>query len=53
MKIIPTICPQCNAQIKIDADKKTVVCEYCGTHFILEGDKVTVQNGEEKPKKNQ
>lgn len=51
MKIIPTICPQCNAQIKIDADKKTGVCEYCGTHFILEGDKVIVQNGKEKPKK--
>ena len=51
MKIIPTICPQCNAQIKIDANKKTGVCEYCGTHFILEGDKVTVQNGKEKPKK--
>lgn len=51
MKIIPTICPQCNAQIKIDTDKKTGVCEYCGTHFVLEGDKVTVQKGNEKPKK--
>lgn len=39
MKITPIICPQCNAQIKIDADQRTGVCEYCGTKFILEGDK--------------
>lgn len=48
MKIIPTICPQCNAQIKIDVDKKTGVCEYCGTHFILEDDKTNVQNVKKK-----
>ncbi|MDO4344803.1 MAG: hypothetical protein Q4C50_08380 [Eubacteriales bacterium] len=48
LKSIPTICPRCNAQIKIDAVNKTGVCEYCGTHFILEGDKVTIHDAEEK-----
>lgn len=40
MKITPIICPRCNAEIKVDADKKTGVCEYCGTHFVLEGNTI-------------
>lgn len=54
MKIIPTVCPQCNAQIKIDADKKTGVCEYCGMHFVLEDDNATTENsnGRGQKKKN-
>ena len=47
MKITPIICPQCNAQIKIDADQGTGICEYCGTKFILEGNKVKVQKNKE------
>lgn len=53
MKITPIICPQCNAQIKIDADQRTGVCEYCGTKFILEGDKVKVQKNKEKSGKKE
>ena len=53
MKITPIICPRCNAEIKVDADKKTGVCEYCGTKFILEGDKVKAQKNKEKSGKKE
>lgn len=53
MKITPIVCPQCNAQIKIDADQRTGICEYCGTKFILEGDKVIVQKNKEKSGKKE
>lgn len=47
------VCPQCNAQIKIDADQRTGICEYCGTKFILEGDKVKAQKNKEKSGKKE
>ena len=33
MKITPIICPQCNAQIKIDADKELVSANIVGQNL--------------------
>lgn len=36
MALIPAICTQCGAQIKVDDQKEAGICEYCGTAFITE-----------------
>lgn len=34
--IVPAICPQCGAQIKVDSQKEAAVCEYCNTPFVVD-----------------
>ena len=36
MGIVAARCPQCGANIKVDAEKDAGICEYCGTAFITE-----------------
>ena len=36
MGYIPAKCPQCGANINVDVDKETGICEACGTKFITE-----------------
>lgn len=35
MSLIYAKCPNCGANLKVDSDKDTAVCEYCGGTFIL------------------
>ena len=35
MSIVPAICTQCRAALKIDPEAEVVVCEYCRTSFIV------------------
>ena len=39
MKLIDTTCPYCGAKMKVDAEKKHIVCEYCGSTLIMEEEK--------------
>lgn len=34
--IVPAICTQCSAQIKVDASLDAAICRHCGTAFIVE-----------------
>lgn len=36
MSLVPAICTQCGAQIKVDSSKEAAICEHCGTTFIVE-----------------
>ena len=36
MGLIPARCTQCGAEIKVDSNKESGVCEHCGTPFITE-----------------
>ena len=36
MSIADGKCPNCGANIKIDTDKDTGICEYCGSAFVTE-----------------
>ena len=38
MEIKHIKCPNCGADLTVDADKKEVVCEYCDSRFILENE---------------
>lgn len=44
MAMIPSKCTQCGASISMDNSKGSCVCEYCGTVYVLENDKVAVSN---------
>lgn len=41
MKLIPVVCPRCNAEIQIKPETKTCFCTYCGTQIIIEDESVT------------
>lgn len=36
MKIVDMTCPKCGASMKLDSDKGSAVCEYCGHQILLE-----------------
>lgn len=36
MPLVPAICTQCYAQIKVDSSKEAAICEHCGTAFIVD-----------------
>lgn len=36
MRLINLTCPNCNAQLQIDADRKQVYCKYCGTALLVD-----------------
>ena len=36
MPLVPALCPQCGASIKVDNSKNACICEYCGTALITE-----------------
>lgn len=36
MGYIPAKCPQCGANINVDVEKETGICEACGTKFVTE-----------------
>ena len=36
MKIINMVCPNCGASLQVDADKKNLTCNYCGSNLLLD-----------------
>ena len=36
MPLVPAVCTQCGAQIKVDDSKEAGICDFCGTAFITE-----------------
>ena len=36
MKLIDTTCPKCGANLRTDADRKQVFCEYCGAQILID-----------------
>lgn len=36
MRLINMTCPNCSAQLRIDADRKQVYCEHCGTRLLVD-----------------
>ena len=36
MRLIDLKCPNCTAKLEVNADLKTIVCNYCGHQFILD-----------------
>lgn len=48
MKLIDMTCPHCGANLKVDADQNTAVCEYCGSALLIDDDiqRVRYENAE-------
>ncbi len=44
--VVPAICTNCGAELKVDPTQEAAVCEYCGTPFIVEKaiNKYSVEN---------
>lgn len=36
MKLIDLTCPKCGAQLKVDASKQQVYCQYCGARLLVD-----------------
>ena len=36
MKIIPLVCPNCNANLEVKGDRDFIYCEHCGTKIIID-----------------
>lgn len=36
MKLVPMICPSCNASLEVDGTREFVYCQYCGTRIYLD-----------------
>lgn len=36
MPLVPAICTQCSASLKVDPNCESAVCQYCGTRFVTE-----------------
>ena len=51
MKLIKMKCPNCGAELDVDADQKMAVCEYCDTKFLIEDDQKVLSNAEESDDK--
>ena len=49
MRIIETTCPNCGAPLKADIDSQQCVCEYCGSHLIIddEAQHIHIDNAEQ------
>ncbi len=35
-KLLPALCPQCGAIIRVDSGKEAAICEYCQSAFIVD-----------------
>lgn len=44
VKLIEVKCPNCNASLNVDENKKNVSCDYCGTNFVLDDNVVRVKH---------
>lgn len=38
MRLVNMTCPNCGAQLQIDADRAQVFCEHCGTKLLMQDD---------------
>lgn len=49
MKLIPLKCPNCGAQLTVDANKESVYCEHCGTRIMIDDEinRLQIDNAEE------
>ena len=36
MKLIETTCVKCGANLRVDADRQTAFCEYCGARLLID-----------------
>lgn len=36
MKLIDTTCPKCGANLRVDADRQSAFCEYCGAELLID-----------------
>lgn len=36
MAIVPAICAQCGATLKVESNNDAVICDFCGTPFVIE-----------------
>ena len=36
MKLIDTTCPKCGANLRVDADRQSAFCEYCGAQILID-----------------
>ena len=36
MKLIDTTCPKCGANLRVDADRQSAFCEYCGGQILID-----------------
>ena len=36
MKLIDTTCPKCGANLRVDADRQSAFCEYCGAQLLID-----------------
>lgn len=53
MKSLDLTCPNCCARMQPASIKnKTIICEYCDSRFIVDGDKLRVWGGENEPVKS-
>ena len=43
MRLINMTCPNCGAQLQVDADKKQVFCEHCGTKLLMDDNVYHIQ----------
>ena len=44
MKLIDTTCPKCGANLRVDADRQSAFCEYCGAELLI--DDLQIDNAE-------
>ena len=49
MKLITLKCPNCGAQLNVDANKESVYCEHCGTRILIDDEinRLQIDNAEE------
>ncbi len=43
MKLVDTTCPKCGANLRIDADREKVFCEYCGAQVLIDNEVQHIQ----------
>ena len=48
MKLIDTTCPKCGANLRIDADRQSAFCEYCGAQILIDDEvqRLQIDNAE-------
>ena len=48
MKMVAMKCPECGASVRVDMDKDTAFCEFCGTSlFLKDENEYTIHNVDE------
>ena len=41
IKMVSVKCPECNASLSIEEERKQCFCQYCGTKIIVDDDSIT------------